>query len=80
MNSLILLVLTLSFMSCVRSITVDNDEIPPSFTFSYDNCVSVLDNAQHPYHSNEFIVTGCGALLEQAQERAMFEEQNKSDE
>lgn len=80
MNSFILLVLTLSLMACVRSTIVDDDEIPPSFEFSYDNCVAALDNSEHPYHRNKFIVIGCGALLEQAQERAMFEERSESDE
>lgn len=75
-KSVVLLVMIVIPMvyACTRA--VKDDEIPPSFDFNYDNCVSVLDDSEHIYHTNEFIVTGCNALIEQAVEREMWERNN----
>ncbi len=72
-----MILLQVSFFLGSCSSTVKDNEIPPSFDFNYDNCVSVLDDPMHVYHTNDFIVTGCNALLEQAKEREMWERSNR---
>ncbi len=72
----VLLVMIVIFIACACTSVVKDDEIPPYFDFNYDNCVSVLDDSEHVYHTNKFIVTGCNALIEQAVEREVWERSN----
>lgn len=76
MNSRKGIVCFLVFFVGACTTTVKDDEIPPHFDFNYYDCVSVLEDSEHVYHTNEFIVTGCNALIEQAVEREVWERSN----
>ncbi|MFT5138043.1 MAG: hypothetical protein ACI8XV_003091 [Arenicella sp.] len=50
-----------------------NNNSIPEISFDLETCMAIAEDPAHPYHNNEFVVSGCNHVLTDIQERAMYQ-------
>ncbi len=67
MKTNVLLGIVLLLGACTHS------EKIPQVTFNLETCLAIVDDPNHPYHNNKFVVAGCNHVFTEHEEHAMRE-------